>query len=93
MKQEESGYIVSRKQKLIERLYSCPKDFTYDEARTLLGLCGCTEDTKGRTSGSRVMFINKILDANFRLHKPHPNNLLKDYQIKELLEFIKKLGV
>ena len=84
---------MSRKQKLIDRLYSRPKDFTYDEARTLLGLCGFTEDTKGHTSGSRIMFINKILDRNFRLHKPHPNNALKDYQIKELFELIKNLGV
>ena len=84
---------MSRKQKLINRLYLRPKDFTYDEARTLLGLCGFTEDNKGRTSGSRVMFVNKILDRNFRLHKPHPNSILKDYQIKELFELIKTLEV
>lgn len=83
---------MSRKQKLTDRLNLRPKDFTYDEARTLLGLYGFTEDTKGRTSGSRVMFISSMLDANFRLHKPHPSNVLKDYQIKELIEFIKKLG-
>ena len=84
---------MSRKQKLIDRLNSRPKDFTYDEARTLLGLYGFIEDTKGRTSGSRVMFVNKLLDVNFRLHKPHPNNILKEYQLKELIEIIKKLGV
>jgi len=70
---------LTRKQKLIDRLNSRPKDFTYEEARTLLGLYGLIEDTKGRTSGSRVMFVNSILDVNFRLHKPHPNNTLKDY--------------
>ena len=83
---------MSKKKKLIDRLYSCPRDFTYDEARTLLGLCGFSEDTKGHTSGSRVMFINKTQDVNFRLHKPHPSNTLKDYQVKELLDFIDKLG-
>ena len=82
---------MSRKQKLIDRLHLLPKDFTYNEARTLLGLYGFTEDTKGRTSGSRVMFANNTLDINFRLHKPHPSNILKGYQIKELLELIKKL--
>ena len=84
---------MSRKQKLIDRLYSRPKDFTYAEARTLLGLFGFTEDTKGRTSGSRVIFICKALDRNFRLHKPHPSNVLKDYQINELFELIKDLEV
>ena len=83
---------MSRKQKLIDRLYSRPKDFTYDEARTLLRLHGFAEDNKGHTSGSRVMFVSSVLDVNFRLHKPHPNNLLKDYQIKELIELVKKLG-
>ena len=84
---------MSRRQKLIDRLNSRPKDFTYNEARALLGLHGLTEDTKGHTSGSRVVFISSTIDANFRLHKPHPSNILKDYQIKELREFINKLGV
>ena len=82
---------MSKKKKIIDRLYSRPSDFTYDEARALLGLCGFSEDNKGRTSGSRVMFINKARDVNFRLHKPHPSNVLKDYQIKELLDIIKSL--
>jgi hypothetical protein len=82
---------MSRKQKLIDRLNARPKDFTYDEARTLLGLYGFTEDNKGRTSGLRVMFINKEIDESFRLHKPHPVNALKDYQIKNLLECIGRM--
>ena len=82
---------MSRKQKLIDRLHSHPKDFTYDEARTLLSLHGFKEDTQGHTSGSRVMFVNNEIDMTFRLHKPHPKNILKNYQINELLEFVKNL--
>ena len=82
---------MSRKQKLIERLRSRPKDFTYDEARTLLGLCGFAEVPKGHASGSRVMFINKTLDVSFRLHRPHPGNILKSYQVKEMFEIIERL--
>ena len=84
---------MSTKQKLIDRLNSHPKDFTYNEARTLLGLYGFKEDNKGRTSGSRVMFVNKQLNEIFRLHKPHPNNILNDYQVKELLRLIIRLEV
>jgi len=84
---------LSRKQKLIDRLYLQPKDFTYNEARTLLGLCGFIEDTKGRTSGSRVMFINKTFDINFRLHKPHPRNILKMYQIDIIVEKLTERGL
>ena len=52
---------------------------------------GFEEETLKNTSGSRVMFINKQLGLSFRLHKPHPSNILKIYQVKELVEFIKKL--
>ena len=82
---------MSKKQKSINKLNSVPKDFTYEEARTLLGMFGFEEDTKGYTSGSRAMFINNNLELSFRLHKPHPLNILKNYQVKELIEFIKKL--
>jgi len=84
-------YNLSRKQKLLDRLSSYPKDFTYDETRTLLGLYGFIEDKKGRTSGSRVMFTSKSYNETFRLHRPHPQNILKDYQVKELLEVISRL--
>jgi hypothetical protein len=83
---------LSKKQKLLDRLAAHPKDFTYDETRTLLGLCGFTEDNKGRTSGSRVMFVNKSLDDNFRLHKPHPHNVLKSLPSERISRFCKKFG-
>ena len=84
-------FTLTKKQKLINKLYSFPKDLTYDEAKTILGMFGFEEDTKGHTSGSRVMFVNTSLDLIFRLHKPHPIKNLKNYQVKELIEFIKKL--
>lgn len=43
---------MSRK-KLINKLRSKPKDFTFDELETLLDLLGFTKSNKGRTSGSR----------------------------------------
>ena len=82
---------MSKKAKAVNRLQLHPKDFTYDEARSLLGAYGFVEDNKGRTSGSRVMFVNKTLDRSFRLHKPHPGNILKGYQVKELAEFVESL--
>ncbi|MCL2501325.1 MAG: hypothetical protein FWE90_13465 [Defluviitaleaceae bacterium] len=56
-------------------------------------MLGFFEDTKGHSSGSRVAFVNRTQDAAFRLHKPHPGNILKAYQVKELLEFVKNLEV
>ena len=48
---------MSKKEKLINRLKTKPKDFTYNEAKTLLESVGFTESNKGKTSGSRVVFI------------------------------------
>lgn len=79
---------MTKKSKLIARLLSCPKDFTYDEAKSVLSHFGFVEDNKGKTSGSRVMFIK---DADtILLHKPHPSGELKTYQVKQLIEDLKQ---
>ncbi len=80
---------MSKQDKLVERLLQRPTDFTYDEARTLVSRFGYTEDNRGKTSGSRVAFIHKDTKHIIRLHKPHPGNVLKRYQIDELLEALK----
>ena len=83
---------MSKKEKLIERLNSKPKDFTYQEAKTLLELLGFYEFNKGKTSGSRVVFIHKMVNKlKIRLHKPHPDNILKPYQLENILDGIKRL--
>ena len=80
---------MSKKEKLIARLLTLPKDFTYDEMRTLLCSWRVDESSKGKTSGSRVEFAkgNDII----LLHKPHPNNQLKPYQVKQIVETLKTL--
>ena len=80
---------MSKKEKLIARLLSRPKDFQYDEAKTLLLSMGFSECNQGRTSGSRVEFVKD--DATLLLHKPHPSGELKDYQVKQLIETLKEL--
>lgn len=82
---------MSKLEKEIERLKSKPKDFTYDEAKKILNKFGFIENNKGKTSGSRVKFINneKII---IELHKPHPKNVLKSYQINIMINKLKELG-
>lgn len=84
-------YTVSRKEKLLSRLLSRPKDFTYNEIKALLILLGYKEDNVGKTSGSAVRFIN---DKNhiIRIHKPHPDNIVKSYIIKMVIEELLKEG-
>ena len=77
---------MSKEEKLIKRFLSKPKDFTYNELRKLLFNFGYEESQSGKTSGSRVAFINIRTNHIIRLHKPHPNEELKIYQIEQLIE-------
>jgi len=79
---------MSTKEKLIERFKKQPKDFTWDELVRLFGILGFKIDNKGKTSGSRVLFV-KDEDAH-TVHKPHPSNILKQYAIKQVYDFLTK---
>lgn len=80
------------KDKLIRRLRAVPRDFTYDEAETLLRYLGYRRSDKGRTSGSRVMFISDEHGA-LMLHRPHPQKELKAYQVRMLLQLLEQEGL
>lgn len=82
---------MSKLEKEIERLKSKPKDYTYEEAKSLLNKLGFSEYNKGKTSGSRVRFINKN-NVKVDLHKPHPKNILKSYQIAKILTRLTERG-
>lgn len=84
---------MSRRDKLKKRLLEKPLDFTYDEAKTFLSQLGYGEDNCGHTSGSRVAFVHTQTKHIIRLHKPHPGNILKMYQINELIETLRNQGV
>jgi len=81
---------MSKIEKLLTRIYSKPKDFTYQELKTLLEQLGFIEYNKGKTSGSRAEFIDNNTKIKIKIHKPHPTNNLKPYQIEIILEELKK---
>lgn len=80
---------MGKKDKLIERLKSKPKDFTFDEAETLLKYLSYSRSNKGKTNGSRVMFVSKR-HAAILLYKPHHGNELKNYQVAQLLDILRQ---
>jgi hypothetical protein len=84
---------MSRQEKLMVRLMSRSRNFTYAELRTLLAALGYAETTKGKTSGSRVAFINTSSQHIIRLHKPHPGNRVKFYQMDLIVKELKDRGV
>lgn len=82
---------MSAFEKLLYRFLLIPKDFTYKELTRLLKHFGYRVYAKGKTSGSRIVFINNE-NHIIRLHKPHPGNELKGYQLKYVLEELRKKG-
>jgi len=82
---------MTQKNKLLERLKKIPKDFTFDETRTLLELLGFEMFNKGKTSGSRIKFVRG--DTIIILHKPHPRKELLEYQIKQILDILEQEGL
>lgn len=83
---------MSKIDKELKRLKSKPKDFTYDEAKMILNKFGFTEYNKGKTSGSRIVFKNDKSDQKIELHKPHPSNILKSYQINIIIKRLEEGG-
>ena len=79
---------MGKKEKLIAKLKSNPKDFTFDEMKTLLEALGFVMSNKGKTSGSRVKFMKG--DSPVILHKPHPRKELLEYQIKQITEVLER---
>ena len=83
---------MGQKEKLIKKLFSKPKNFTFSEAESLLAYFDYEKSNKGKTSGSRIMFVSKK-HASILLHKPHPRKELLEYQIKQLIAVLKQEGL
>ncbi|MBF0319767.1 MAG: type II toxin-antitoxin system HicA family toxin [Nitrospirae bacterium] len=79
--------------KLINRFLSKPKDFTFDELVILLRHYGYDKALCGKTGGSRAAFKNVITKHVLRLHKPHPGQILKPYQVTDIINSLKETGV
>ena len=84
---------LRKDEKLVKRFLARPRDFTYDELRTLLKNIGYEEDQGGKTSGSRVAFCNKTTRHIIRLHRPHPGNELKMYQLDLIRDELEGKGI
>lgn len=84
---------MGQKEKLIAKLRSNPRDFTFEEAATLLGYYSYVPCNKGKTSGSRIMFVNQKTNSKILLHKPHPRKELLQYQVKQLLQQLEQEGL
>jgi len=79
---------MGTKEKLIERFKRQPKDFTFNELTRLFQVLGFEVSQKGKTSGSRIEFVNTEKELSYGAHKPHPDSVIKGYVMKQVLEFL-----
>jgi predicted RNA binding protein YcfA (HicA-like mRNA interferase family) len=79
---------MSKMDKIIERLLSKPKDFTWDETIKVLKYFGYEQLAQGKTGGSRRKFVNEKKQI-LSLHEPHPQKVLKTYQLDSIIEHLK----
>lgn len=78
---------MSKLQKSIERLLSKPVDFTWDELLALMTGLGFELRTSG---GSSRKFYDPENGALLFIHEPHPAKVLKNYQIRAVIQFLRQ---
>jgi len=83
---------MSALEKAVIRIKSIPKDYTYDEVKTLLNHFGYSEVSRGVTSGSRVGFCRNFDNKIILLHRPHPSNVLSVATVKDIVAKLKRNG-
>jgi predicted RNA binding protein YcfA (HicA-like mRNA interferase family) len=83
---------MGKHEKLLEKLTAKPatRDFKWDELVKLLNGLGF-EQIKG--SGSRRKFYHAETKTVISLHEPHPENVLKLYQVKIVVNKLKEMGI
>jgi len=81
---------MSKKDKLLKKFLHTPikKDLTFSELEALLLTLGYA---KLEGSGSAVKFFNKEKNSLINLHKPHPNDILKVYLVKQIQEKLREI--
>ncbi len=78
---------MSQQQKAISRLLSRPSDFQWGELKSLMQAFGYELKTTG---GSGRKFIHPATNATLFMHEPHPASVLKAYQVRDAIHFLKQ---
>ena len=77
-----------KRDKLLSAMFTS-RTVRFDDVVTLLTGLGFA--CKKEAAGSRVRFVS-VNGKIWAMHKPHPGNELKPYQIAQLREFLKTHG-
>lgn len=79
---------MSKKQKLLTKLFAMPANFTWDEAVTLMQQHNFALI---KNSGSRRTFRHEN-GVKASIHEPHPQNTLLKYAMEDLLAALRLSG-
>ena len=78
---------MSKLQKSIDRLSGKPTDYSWSELVQLMTALGFELKTTG---GSGRKFIDPATGAVMFLHEPHPSRILKGYQLRAAVQFLRQ---
>ncbi len=84
---------MSKLEKIIAKLVNPGSIITFQELEYILKKNGYREKKTGKTSGSRVAYINDKSNHIIRIHKPHPGNELKKYVKNYIITELRKQGI
>ena len=80
---------MTKREKLLDRFLTKPRDFTWEELNKVLNGFGYQQIGAGKTGGSRARFIHSTYPP-IVLHKPHPKPILKRYQLEDIINLLKQ---
>ena len=82
---------MSQQEKLLAKLTAkpVPRDYKWNELCKLLNGLGFDQLTG---KGSRRKFYHAGTKTLIIIHEPHPQNVLKPYQVKDVVNKLKEMG-
>lgn len=83
---------MGQNEKLIAKIKSIPSDLRYEELKKFFESLGYRELTKGKSSGSRVMFHRKSDNDKILCHKPHGGDAISKSFIKDVIKHFEDKG-
>jgi hypothetical protein len=78
---------MGKRGKALERLLSQPTDFTWNELIPVMA--GFGYDLR-KSGGSSRKFVRA--GSAFYIHEPHPQKILKAYQVRAIVAFLREQG-
>ncbi len=82
-------YDMSRREKLLARFLSVPKDLTWEEFSAVLSGFGFERRNAG---GSSRTFVHAGTGTVVVAHQPHPGNIVKPYAIRKAVAALQEGG-